>query len=79
MLNEDCVLKRNIAVQPMKNYQYDVIRTNFKKFCPTVIGKYFWNNIPLSIRSKSPKKSLPKVSSAFFSRTVSVLAVVFFV
>ena len=30
-------------------------RTNLKNFCPTVIGKYFWNNILLSIRSKSTK------------------------
>ena len=51
-------------------------RTNLRKFCPKVIGKYIWNNIPFSIRSKSPKKVFKKVSSAFFSRTVLVLVLV---
>ena len=41
-------------------------RTNLRKFCPTVIGKYFWNNIPLSIRSKSPKKVFKKYLQRFF-------------
>ena len=28
-----------------------------RKFSPTIIGKYYWNNIPLSIRLKSSKHS----------------------
>ena len=31
-------------------------RTNIRKFCPTVIGKYFWNDLPLFIRNISSKK-----------------------
>ena len=30
-------------------------RTNIRKFCPTVIGKYFWNDLPFSIRNISSK------------------------
>ena len=30
-------------------------RINIRKFCPTVIGKYYWNDLPLSIRNKSSK------------------------
>ena len=31
-------------------------RINLRKFCPTVIGCYYWNDIPLSIRQKTTKK-----------------------
>ena len=41
-------------------------------FCPTVIGKYFWNNISLSIRSKSPKKTFKKYLSVFSSHSISI-------
>ena len=50
-------------------------RTNLRKFCPTVIGKYFRNNIPLSIRSKSPKKVFKKYLQRFFSCSVLVFFV----
>ena len=30
-------------------------RINIRKFCPNVIGKYYWNDFPLSIRNKSSK------------------------
>ena len=30
-------------------------RINIRKFCPFVIGKYFWNELPLSIRNKLSK------------------------
>ena len=30
-------------------------RTNIRKFCPTVIGKYFWNDLSFSIRNISSK------------------------
>ena len=30
-------------------------RTNIRKFCPTIIGCYYWNDIPLFIRSLSNK------------------------
>ena len=31
-------------------------RINLRKFCPTVIGCYYWNDISLSIREKTTKK-----------------------
>ena len=31
-------------------------RTNIRKFCRTVIGCYYWNDIPLSIHVKTTKK-----------------------
>ena len=31
-------------------------RTNIRKFSPTIIGRYFWNDLPLSIHSKHSKK-----------------------
>ena len=31
-------------------------RTNIKTFCPTIIGRYFWNDLPASIRSRPTKK-----------------------
>ena len=48
------------------NEELSINITNLRKFCPTVIGKYFWNNIPLSIRSKSPKKVFKKYLQHFF-------------
>ena len=33
-------------------------RINIRKFCPTVIGCYYWNDIPLSIREKTTKNWL---------------------
>ena len=35
-------------------------RINIQKFCPTVIGKYYWNDLPLSIRNKSSKIQFKK-------------------
>ena len=39
-------------------------RINIRKFCPTAIGKYYCNDLPLSIRNKSSnimfKKALKK-------------------
>ena len=29
---------------------------NIRKFCPTVIGHYYWNDIPLSISEKRTQK-----------------------
>ena len=31
-------------------------RTNLRRFCPSIIGSFFWNNIPQSIRDKPSKK-----------------------
>ena len=31
-------------------------QTNIGKFSPTIIGRYFWKDLPFSIRSKPTKK-----------------------
>ena len=31
-------------------------RINIRKFCPTILGCYYWNDIPLSIRNKPTRK-----------------------
>ena len=38
-----------------KGKKQDVNDDSFESFCPTVIGKYYWNDLPLSIRNKSSK------------------------
>ena len=39
-------------------------RINIRRFCPTVIGCYYWNDIPISMREKPTRKLF------FFSRAV---------
>ena len=41
-------------------------RINLRKFCPTVIGRYFWNDIPLSIRNIKPKISFKKALKTYY-------------
>ena len=38
-----------------KGKKQDVNDDSFESFCPTVIGKYYWNDLLLSIRNKSSK------------------------
>ena len=38
----------------------DSFRINIRKFCPTILGCYYWNDIPLSIRNKPTKKLFKK-------------------
>ena len=35
-------------------------RINTRKFCPTVIGKYYWNALPVCIRDLTTKTSFRK-------------------
>ena len=35
-------------------------RINIRKFCPTVIGYFYWNDVPLSIHEKTTKKSFKR-------------------
>ena len=44
---------RNVSLQQLYIPLY---RTNIRKFSPNIIGCYFWNDLPLSIRSKHSKK-----------------------
>ena len=35
-------------------------RTNLRRFCPSIIGSFFWNNIPQSLKTNHLKKSLER-------------------
>ena len=35
-------------------------RINIRKFCPTVIGKYYWNALPVCIRDLTTKSAFKK-------------------
>ena len=37
-----------------------IFRTNLRRFCPSIIGSFFWNDIPQSIRDKPSKKMFKK-------------------
>ena len=37
-----------------------LFRTNLRRFCPSIIGSFFWNDIPQSIRDKPSKKMFKK-------------------
>ena len=41
-------------------------KINIRKFCPTVIGKYYWNDVPLSIRNKSSKIMFKKALKKYY-------------
>ena len=45
---------RNVSLQQL---YIPFSRTNIRKFSPTIIGRYFWNDLPLSIRSRHSKKT----------------------
>ena len=42
-------------------------RTNLRRFCPSISGKYFWNNIPLSIRQKSSKQVFKNALKSYYA------------
>ena len=52
---------RNVSLQQLHIPFY---RTNIRKFSPTIIGRYFWNDLPLSICSRHSKKLF---KNSFFS------------
>ena len=37
-----------------------LFQTYLKRFCPSIIGSFFWNDIPQSIRDKPSKKMFRK-------------------
>ena len=46
--------------------QIPSLQTNIRKFCPSVIGRYFWNDIPPNIRTKPYKKLFKKTLLKFY-------------
>ena len=41
-------------------------RINIRKFCPTILGCYYWNDIPLSIRNQPTRKLFKKALHQFY-------------
>ena len=41
-------------------------RTNLRRFCPSIIGSFFWNDIPQFIRDKPSKKMFRKALSRWY-------------
>ena len=41
-------------------------RINIRKFCPTVVGKYYWNDFPLSVCSISSKRLFKKALFKYY-------------
>ena len=41
-------------------------RTNLRRFCPSIIGSFFWNDIPQFIRDKRSKKMFRKALSRWY-------------
>ena len=52
-----------LGVARFKNW-FRVI--NIRRFCPTFIGKYYWNGLPLSIRNKSSKILFKKAHKKYY-------------
>ena len=41
-------------------------RINIRKFCPTVIGKYYWNALPVCIRDLTSKTAFKKALRKYY-------------
>ena len=41
-------------------------RINIRKFCPTVIGKYYWNALPVCIRDLTTKTAFKKALRKYY-------------
>ena len=41
-------------------------RVNIRKFCPTILGCYYWNDIPLTVRNEPTRKLFKKALYQFY-------------
>ena len=48
---------RSVSLQHLNPESF---RTNIRKFCPTILGCCYWNDIPISIRNRPTKKLFKK-------------------
>ena len=62
-----------------KGKKQDVNDDSFESFCPTVIGKYYWNDLPLSIRNKSSKILFKKALKKYYLAQYWLVCVCVFV
>ena len=54
---------RSVSLQHLNPESF---RINIRKFCPTIIGCYYWNDIPISIRSRPTNKLFKKALRQFY-------------
>ena len=50
----------------LQHLNSDSFRINIRKFCPTILGCYCWNDTPLSIRNKPTRKLFKKALYQFY-------------
>ena len=52
----------NYSTRSASSYRVAIplFRANLRRFCPSIIGSFFWNDIPQSIRDKPSKKMFKK-------------------
>jgi len=50
--------QHNYATQSasLQHLNTESFRINIRKFCQTILGCFYWNDIPLSIRNKPTRK-----------------------
>jgi len=57
----------NTSIASSNQVVISSFRTNLTRFCPCIIGSFFWNNIPQFIRDKPSKlKMFNKVLLCFY-------------
>ena len=56
MVNDQNEWNEDTRSASLQHLNPSSFRINLRKFCPTVIGCYYWNDIPLSILEKTTKK-----------------------
>ena len=49
----------------LQHLNTESFRINIRKFCSTILGCYYWNDIPLSIRNKPTGKLFKKYFTSF--------------
>jgi len=54
---------RSVSLQHLNPESF---RINITKFCPTTLGSYYWNDIPISIRNRPTKELLKKALRQFY-------------
>ena len=53
-------------------------RTNLRRFCPNIIGNFFWNDIPQFIRDKTSKKNVQKSTFTLVLNSILMLPYLFY-
>ena len=54
---------RSVSLQHLNPESFQI---NIRKFCPTILACYYWNDIPRSIRNRPTKKLFEKALRQFY-------------